>query len=125
MLQPLEAATHEICGENYLTSSLVIPMIHCLIQKIAKLTPNNAIAINLKAVILQECQKRLQYAEHVNILATATLLDPRFKKIHFESRIACSKAVQNLKDVLQNTIEHVQLDNPFDFDQSTNTTSKL
>lgn len=33
VLKPFEVATRELCGENYITGSTVIPLIHCLIIK--------------------------------------------------------------------------------------------
>lgn len=126
VLRPLEAATREICGEFYLTSSLVIPIIHCTTQKILKCILKNEISIRLKDALIKEFYKRLQSIEQINVLALATLLDPQFKKIHFESRSACSMAIENLTDLLQNIIrnEHSEAD-ICDSDSSSNTISEL
>jgi hypothetical protein len=37
VLKPFEAATKELCGENYITGSKIIPLIHCLIKNCEKL----------------------------------------------------------------------------------------
>lgn len=52
-----------------------------------------------------EISKRLLPSEHVQILALSTLLDPRFKNIHFQDRIACSKAIKLVKELLTTTTE--------------------
>lgn len=34
ILRPFEIATKELCGENYITGSKIIPLIHCLVKKV-------------------------------------------------------------------------------------------
>lgn len=40
-----------------------------------------------KNLILEELKKRFGTVEQVHVLAITALLDPRFKKIHFHSKI--------------------------------------
>lgn len=40
--------------------------------------------------------------ELVTPLATATVLDPRFKKLHFADAIACANAIQKIKELFKN-----------------------
>ncbi|KAK9882682.1 hypothetical protein WA026_022733 [Henosepilachna vigintioctopunctata] len=37
-------------------------------------------------------------------LLIGTILDPRFKKLHFEHPIACSNAVQKIKDIMKKSL---------------------
>lgn len=50
-------------------------------------------AVSLKERVLGNIDKYLKHVERVRILAIATLLDPRFKKLHFESALAAANAV--------------------------------
>lgn len=104
ILRPIEAATREVCGEKYVTCSKVIPLTRLLKTKITTLEPKQAIAENLKNNVIAEIKKRLLPTEYVNILAVATLLDPRFKNIHFQDALACSKAIKSVKDLLSTAI---------------------
>lgn len=104
ILRPIEVATREVCGEKYVTCSKVIPLTRLLNTKITTLEPKQAIAENLKNNVIAEIKKRLLPTEYVNILAVATLLDPRFKSIHFQDALACSKAIKSVKDLLSTAI---------------------
>ena len=54
--------------------------------------------------------------ENVTHLAIATVLDPRFKKMHFTNPLACPSAVAKVKDLMkttaQNQILRIILRNP-------------
>ncbi|KAJ8966807.1 hypothetical protein NQ314_003303 [Rhamnusium bicolor] len=100
ILLPIEVATREVCGEQYVTCSKVIPLTRMINIKISGLQPKSTIGINLQKNILTEIKKRLLPSESVNILALSTLLDPRFKNIHFQDAISCSKAIRYIKDLI-------------------------
>lgn len=101
ILLPLEAATKQLSGEKYTTSSIVIPMIFNIKKKTEGSTPQYDIGKKLKESLLLECNKRFGMAEQVYLLSISTLLDPRFKKIYFTSPINCAKAVQTLQEEMQ------------------------
>lgn len=101
ILRPLEIATKEVSGEKYVTASTVIPMVHCLIDKISSIKTDDAVASLLKNAILNECQKRFGKIENVYLLAVSTLLDPKFKKMHFKDRLACAKSIQHIKSLME------------------------
>lgn len=105
VLRPIEVATKEICGEDYVTSSKVIPITRMLNLKMSNIKTNSSMGQDLKQNIMTEISKRLLPSEHVQILALSTLLDPRFKNIHFQDRIACSKAIKLVKELLTTTTE--------------------
>ncbi|XP_039968106.1 zinc finger BED domain-containing protein 4-like [Bactrocera tryoni] len=101
VLRPIEAATKEVTGDKYCTSSKVIPLIHCLVLKIKPLSFDDSIAKELQSLVLKEIQKRMGVIENVTPLAIATVLDPRFKKMHFTDPLACSAAVGKIKDLMK------------------------
>lgn len=105
LLSPLEAATKELCGQTYVTASKIIPMTNCLKNKIQSTVCHQDIAEQLKKALLAELQKRFGHIEEVRMLAVATILDPRFKKIHFQNPIACTRAVAFLNNILETNQE--------------------
>ncbi|KAE9522526.1 hypothetical protein AGLY_017073 [Aphis glycines] len=48
VLRPLEAATKELCGEQYVSSSMVIPIVHILQTKIDEATTSQILSTQLK-----------------------------------------------------------------------------
>ncbi|GBP39308.1 hypothetical protein EVAR_20536_1 [Eumeta japonica] len=60
-----------------------------------------AVAKEVQKLALQEMTKRMGLIEYVTALAIATILDPRFKKMHFNDAIACSNAVSKIKDLMK------------------------
>ena len=76
-------------------------MIYCLKNKIQTIDCNLEMGFNLKEVLQTELQKRFGHMEEVHLLAIATLLDPRFKRIHFQNPLACSRAVSYVRTMLQ------------------------
>ncbi|XP_029674260.1 zinc finger BED domain-containing protein 4-like [Formica exsecta] len=49
----------------------------------------------------EAANRRFGNIEYNTHAAIATLLDPRFKNIHFQNGIACSKAIQKLRDLIK------------------------
>ena len=48
----------EICGEKYVTSSKVIPMVHCLVDKLNSANPITIMGLDLKDHLISETEKR-------------------------------------------------------------------
>ncbi|XP_071056773.1 E3 SUMO-protein ligase ZBED1-like [Onthophagus taurus] len=101
LLQPLEVATKELCGENYVTDSKIIPMIHCLSKKISEMSSSLQIAKDLQKSLTLEINQRFGNVEEIRLMAVSTILDPRFKKIHFQNLTACSTAVEHLETIVK------------------------
>jgi len=99
ILSPLEKVSKEICGEKYLTASKIIPIINCLRKQLENLTPISEGASAIKNIAIFELSKRFGAIEQVKLLSLSTLLDPRFKKIHFNSPIACSQAITIINEM--------------------------
>lgn len=101
ILRPLEAATKEISGNKYCSSSKVITLVHCMISKLKNLVIEEPLIKEVHKRTLSEINKRMGAIEHVSSLAIATILDPRFKKLHFEDPLACANAVSKIKDIIK------------------------
>lgn len=80
ILRPLEAATKEISGDKYCTSSKSIPLVRCMVSKVTSTTVNESVANDVQKLVLNEINKRLGVIQHVSALAISSILDPRFKK---------------------------------------------
>lgn len=101
ILRPLEAATKEISADKYCSSSKVIPLVHCMISKLKNLVIEESLIKEVQKRILTEINKRMGAIEQVSSLAIATILDPRFKKLHFEDSLACANAVSKIKEMIK------------------------
>lgn len=113
ILSPIEAVSKEIFGESYLTSSKVIPVINCLIKKIELLTPSTEEILALKGTLLAEIAKRFGAIKQSKLLAVSTILDPRFKRLHFNNPIHCTNAITFINQSIQlfhKETENVPLD---------------
>lgn len=58
LLLPFEAATKELCGDSYVTSSKIIPMMHCLAKKISSSKSQSEIGSKLKDELHSELKLR-------------------------------------------------------------------
>lgn len=109
ILSPIESVTVEMSSEKYVTGSKVIPIVHCLNYIISRLDPCSVVAEKLKNNILDQINTRFYGGENFNqtsieknyFLSIATLLDPRFKKLHFTSILHCTKAMTRVSNLLK------------------------
>lgn len=102
IMMPIEQVTKELSGQEYVTSSIVIPLISCMTKAIesTNMEETSDISSELKAKTLNEIQKRFKNVEKVHILAISTILDPRFKKIYFSDALSCAKAISDITDLI-------------------------
>ncbi|CAD0205153.1 unnamed protein product [Chrysodeixis includens] len=105
VLRPLEAATKEISGDKYCTSSKIIPLVRCMLSKITSAVIEDPVAKEVQKLAINELNKRMGSIEHVTALAIACILDPRFKRMHFNDAIACSNAVTKIKDLMKKNLQ--------------------
>ncbi|CAG9831131.1 unnamed protein product [Diabrotica balteata] len=97
LLEPLEAVTTEISGEHFPTGSTIIPIVYHLIKKTEEINVDDSdLGTVFKEKLVQQIKKRLGSAEQVAVLAKATVLDPRFKKLYFSNPLNCAKAVEHI-----------------------------
>lgn len=97
ILKPFEVATKDISGEKYISGSLVIPLTNCLRTSLEKINLTSLISNRLKVELEKQIEKRLSPMEKNALLASATILDPRFKKIHFQSPVNVANVITRLK----------------------------
>lgn len=99
LLKPFEFVTKESSGQNYVTMSKIIPMVSCLTSQVKKFSSSIECVTELQAKLLAECNKRFGLIEFNTHAALATILDPRFKNLHFQDPNACGRAIQKLKNI--------------------------
>ncbi|KAI5705868.1 hypothetical protein M8J75_002513 [Diaphorina citri] len=100
VLKPLEMATRDVSGDSYCSSSSrIIPLINIVCTKINQVPCETEIGKQLKAAVITEflSNRRFGFTELNKILAIATILDPRFKKLHFRNPCNVGSAVDKIK----------------------------
>jgi hypothetical protein len=111
MLKPLEVLTKEVSADKYVTISKIIPMVHCLKSELDNQQTDSPEVINLKQSLSSEIHKRFGKMEHVETLAISTLLDPRFKKLHFKDYVAVGNSILVIKRKLEKLFAVGNVDN--------------
>ncbi|XP_036329849.1 zinc finger BED domain-containing protein 1-like [Rhagoletis pomonella] len=101
LLKPFEFVTKEASGQNYVTLSKIIPMVSCLISEVRKFSTSIECVIQLQSKLMAECNKRFGLIEYNTYAAFGTILDPRFKNLHFQDANACGRAIQKLKSIIE------------------------
>lgn len=100
ILKPFEYVTKDLCGENYVTISKVIPTVNCLRQEISSIKSTGeecTLIARLKELAIKEINNRVGLVECNNLMAVSTVLDPRFKNLHFTDPNACARAISFIR----------------------------
>lgn len=100
MMIPIRDVITEISGDTYPTCSMIIPIIHCLKKKIACIQPEKKIGQDLKDNTQATMAARFLNFEQSQLLSMSTILDPRFKKVHFEEPLAVATTLKNIDSKL-------------------------
>ena len=96
LLTPFKEATEEISGDRYVTASLAIPIANLLQKGLEEAKPFTELGAAVQKSLLNLVNAKLEPLEKNLHLAKATILDPRFKRIHFRSPLAVSTAITEL-----------------------------
>ena len=80
VLRPFEVVTREMSGEKYVCSSKIIPLAKAL-QRC-----NSSVSSRLSEALCAQMSGRFLNMEANVLIASATLLDPRFKKLGFSNQ---------------------------------------
>ncbi|KAJ8706937.1 hypothetical protein PYW08_011071 [Mythimna loreyi] len=96
LLGPFKIVTEDLSAEKYVTASLVIPLTNLLKQEIEQTKTSTAIGVSVQNDLLKGIEDRLVPLQENLFLAKATILDPRFKKLHFMSALAAANAISDL-----------------------------
>jgi hypothetical protein len=100
-LQPLERVTKELCGEKFVTLTKIIPVVACITEEYNRFQPKSVLGQQMKEAVLKEIQKRFSTIEKSFLLAVSTILDPRFKNIHFKDPSAVSSIIKYIRDEIK------------------------
>ncbi|KYN19747.1 Zinc finger BED domain-containing protein 1, partial [Trachymyrmex cornetzi] len=129
LMEPVASVITEISGENYPTCSVIIPIIHCMTAAVTNCVTTTEIGNEFQEKLLNQFNKKFQYLESTRILAISTILDPRFKRLHFKSALAASQAIQDidnqLKKISNRPRENVEKENNQDANNANSPTSNL
>ncbi|XP_033212906.1 zinc finger BED domain-containing protein 4-like [Belonocnema kinseyi] len=105
ILEPMEEATRHVFGEKYVTSILVTPLVSCLNETVDNLEPKTEMGKQLQQQLLNQMTGRFANREKSLLLAMARILVPRFKKVHLKDPLACSRAINHIRDLIKNDVE--------------------
>lgn len=89
LLTPFKEATEEISGDR-------IPIANLLQKELKEAKPFTELGAAMQKSLLSLVNDKLEPLEKNLHLAKATILDPRFKRIHFNSPLAVSTAITEL-----------------------------
>lgn len=70
-------------------------------SNITSAVTEESVAKEVQKLALQEINKRMGAIESVTPLAISNILDPRFKKMHFNDALACENAIGKIKELMQ------------------------
>ncbi|XP_053593902.1 uncharacterized protein LOC103571500 [Microplitis demolitor] len=101
IMKSIEFAITEISGDSYPTCSVLIPIIHCMTQAINNVTVQTDICQQFQQHLLDENDSKFMKLEDYSLLTTSTIFDRRFKRIHFNSALAASKAISEMNKMIK------------------------
>ena len=93
ILKPFNSLTNELSGEKFITVSKILIIIQGLRGKVVDMLRNvkNTEVKNLLNAMIEDMNTRFDRCEENVLLAQATCLDPRFKRMGFSSKVANKK----------------------------------
>lgn len=83
LLKPIEDMTVELSGEKYPSISILVPLVRGLQLSLRNYEPKTAAGMELQTSLVEVISRRLSNLEKNRIIACATFLDPRMKKLAF------------------------------------------
>jgi hypothetical protein len=86
-----------VSGDSYPTLGRILPVVNILKTTLPKKNLQTDIGKTLMIKLQHEIATRFGQMEKNKILTSATLLDPRFKKLHLKSPLDVSRAVDSIK----------------------------
>lgn len=101
LMKSVERVITEVSGDSYPTCSVIIPLVRCLKEAVRECKPLTKCGHEFKEKLEATINKRFKDFELHQILAISNVLDPRFKKIHFESALAASSAISRINDYIK------------------------
>ncbi|EZA56605.1 Zinc finger BED domain-containing protein [Ooceraea biroi] len=102
--EPVEDVMTECSGDTYFTSSLIIPITNCMTITIRACNPSTEIGQRFQEKLLAESHRRFKDYESRELLAISTILDPRFKKLHFQKPLCAANAVKTINAIIKSAM---------------------
>ncbi|XP_046744289.1 E3 SUMO-protein ligase ZBED1-like [Diprion similis] len=111
LLKPIFRATEELSAEKYTSTSKVIPI--CYIMRQVRLATFQTSFEYIRDRTTQQFDwpaktklaawdgQTLRNVERVHVYSISTLLDPRFKRLHFSSALTQSEAIQHVSNMMK------------------------
>ncbi|XP_028982326.1 zinc finger BED domain-containing protein 4-like [Diachasma alloeum] len=96
IMRPVESVIREISGSHYSTCSVIIRIVSCLTKSIRAMKLLTDEGIMFQNKLLEKINEKFANVEDHKLLAISTILDPRFKKLHFDHALAVSHAVERI-----------------------------
>ena len=93
ILRPFEVVTREISAEKYISASKIIPLSKALQRLTTSYTGSVSALCNKLTTNMRD---RFLYMEENTIIASPTLLDPRFKKLAFTDKTAAERSSRSI-----------------------------
>ncbi|KAL7289053.1 hypothetical protein TKK_0017007 [Trichogramma kaykai] len=97
IMQVVNCVITELSSENNASCSVIIPLVNFMKQEIEDIAPNTDIGKKYKANMEKSIESRFKNFER-SILAECTLIDPRFKKVHFKDGAALVHAINKIRN---------------------------
>lgn len=114
ILQPFEASTKAVSGEDYLTASLVIVLTRGLNDVCEKYSEKNFNKMSKEVVesLKNGMKSRLGNVERSNTLSVCTFLDPRFKMYVFQNADAANNAKSLVSSLVSELLAEITPSTP-------------
>ena len=104
VLKPVDKVITECGGDTYVTSSLIIPIIRCMNAAIRIRIPCTTIGRQFKENLMTESYRRFKDYESHELLAISTILDPRFKTMHFQQPLLVAAAIKTIDSIIKRAL---------------------
>ena len=101
IMEPIRSVITEISGDTYPTSSMIIPILNCMRRKIDSIIPNTDIGREFKGRLQSAMESRFKVTEYNSLLRISTILDPRYKKLHFKDPNALARSLTRIREKIE------------------------
>lgn len=101
LLRPLAFIAQECLAENYIAISKIIPLINCALTEYNNIKQTTELLMKLKKTILIGLQRSFDSIEFIDAISIATIVDPRFKTLHFQNTRAINNAIYKLHEMIR------------------------
>nr|XP_016927774.1 E3 SUMO-protein ligase ZBED1 [Drosophila suzukii] len=102
LLRPLTSSMRELSRTHYPAASTALPIAHTLINELKQeKSAEHEVIQALRLFVVQQMEENFEGLEKNVLVAMASLLDPRFRNIPFQSGALVAKYMTQLYDMMQ------------------------